>query len=82
MPNFEAYEHFEGRDPVWVMAHLRGKHRKHCLCHQNCMLFKPNEPDNCEIAQANFENCMKFGTVQPMWECPKFDPGNITGRVP
>ena len=69
---YECYEHFKERDPVWVMVHLKGKHRDHCLCHQNCMHFKPNEPDNCEIAQANFENCVKYGTVQPMWECPKF----------
>lgn len=25
---------------------------------------------NCEIANAVFENCAKFGIVTPVWECP------------
>ncbi|GAH89551.1 unnamed protein product, partial [marine sediment metagenome] len=49
-------------------------HREHCLCF-TCVLFKPNSPDNCHIAQATFENCVKFDTVTPMWECPEFQEG-------
>ena len=56
---------------VAVQSELKGLHREHCLCHK-CELFKPASADNCEIAQATFVNCVKFGTTTPMYECPKF----------
>jgi hypothetical protein len=65
------YEH-HGKE-VFVMSHLKGKHREHCLCFQNCKYFKPNTQENCKIAQAVFENCVKFGTITPMWECPEYE---------
>lgn len=65
-----SYVHHGQR--VSVQYHLQGKHRAHCLCFQGCQRFKPGQPDNCEIAQATYENCVKFGTVTPVYECPKF----------
>jgi len=63
------YEHF-GKE-VYVRENLRGQHRKHCLCFM-CAKFFPKAPQNCPIAQATYENCIKFNTVTPMWECPMF----------
>lgn len=54
-----------------VVSVLKGLHRNCCLCF-SCGKFKPGDPDNCPIAEAVFANCVKFGIVTPMWECPKF----------
>lgn len=67
--NYTQYDHHGNR--VWVRADLRGRHRNHCLC-QVCTYFQPGTLLNCEIAQATYENCVKYGTVTPIWECPKF----------
>lgn len=65
------YQHYNVE--VSVQEHLQGLHREHCLCHQNCAYFKPeNREENCEIANANFENCIKYHVVLPVWECPKY----------
>ena len=56
---------------VSVRTDLKGKHKEHCLCFQ-CQEFHPCEDNNCPIAQATFENCVKFNTTTPMWECPEF----------
>mgnify|MGYP003674118048 CR=1 FL=1 len=66
----ERYKHHG--QIVSVQSHLRGTHTDHCLCFQGCVHFKPLKDNNCEIAQANYKNCVKFGTVQPVYECPKF----------
>jgi hypothetical protein len=66
----EVYEHHGAK--VAVRPDLKGKHREHCLCFQNCARFKPGQDDNCEIAKALFENCVKFNVVTPVWECPKY----------
>ena len=63
------YEH-HGRI-VKVRKDLKGLHRENCLCF-SCDKLKINCLDNCEIAQATYENCAKFGIVTPMWEFPKF----------
>lgn len=65
----ERYEH-HGRI-VSVDDMLKGKHREHCLCFI-CDRFNPNSEDNCPIAAATFANCVKFGTVTPVYECPEF----------
>jgi len=57
---------------VSVQEHLKGRHREHCLCWQNCQFFKPNLLENCEIAQANYELCVEYNIVTPVFECPKF----------
>ena len=58
---------------VSVMNTLKGLHAAHCLCFANCKHFKPNTPENCEIAQANYEMDLKFGITTPVWECIKFE---------
>lgn len=67
---YEKYLH-HGVEVV-VKRELKGKHRNHCLCH-SCALFHPEKPENCEIAQAVFSNCIQFNLVTPVWECPKFE---------
>lgn len=66
----EEYEH-HGRK-VTVRSVLRGQHRDHCLCY-DCGKF--NEADraaNCPIANAVHDNCVKYGIVSPVWECPEY----------
>lgn len=58
---------------VSVQSTLKGKHREHCLCHQNCRFFFPEDPEkNCEIAKANFKVCVDYNLVTPVYECPKY----------
>ncbi len=66
---YVQYEHHG--TTVWVDASLKGKHREHCLCFA-CEKFRPGTPENCPIAQATFENCVKFNTTTPVFECPEF----------
>lgn len=71
LPAVEKYEH-HGTE-VNVQKRLRGQHRDHCLCFQECVYFKPGEDDNCEIAQTNYEMCVKFSLTTPVYECPKYE---------
>lgn len=65
------YKH-HGKD-VSVQEHLIGKHKEYCLCYQGCVHFKPeNREENCIIANINFENCIKYDLVLPVWECAKY----------
>ena len=57
---------------VSTSLEYKGIYKQVCLCINGCKRFKPNTTENCEIAQANFENCVKFNTVQPITECPNF----------
>jgi len=71
--SYEVYEH-HGR-LVRVRADLRGRHREMCLCY-DCLKFRPDscraEGPNCPIAQAIYENCVRFGVTTPVFECPEF----------
>jgi hypothetical protein len=58
---------------VSVISELKGKHRQMCLCYA-CRFFKPGQPDNCDIAEANYAVCVKYNVVTPVWECPKYEP--------
>jgi len=71
---FIQYQHHGTQ--VWVREDLKGKHREHCLCWSPCALFKPDDPDNCPIAQANYEFCVKHNVTLPVWECPVFEEKN------
>ena len=57
---------------VSVNPLLKGRHREHCLCYQNCVHFKPGQSDSCEIAEENLALCKKYNLVTPVFECPKF----------
>jgi hypothetical protein len=67
---FEQYEHHG--HVVSVQSNLKGKHRDHCLCFQGCLHFSPGAENNCEIAAAVYQNCVRFNIVTPVWECPRF----------
>jgi hypothetical protein len=62
---------------VTVISVVKGKHRQNCLCFFGCQFFKPGQPDNCEIAQATYENCVKYGTTTPVFECPRFAQAGV-----
>ena len=73
------YEHYGKL--VSVQEHLRGTHRDHCLCFQECKFFKPETREgNCEIANANFKTCVDFGVTLPVFECPKYESLNKTAE--
>ena len=57
---------------VSVQSHLKGNHKEYCLCYCDCVYFKPGTDDNCEIAKANYELCVKYNLVTPVFECPKY----------
>ena len=67
----ERYIHFN--TVVSVQSHLKGKHKDHCLCWQNCLFFKPSEADNCPLAQELYEYDVKYNMVTPVWECAKYE---------
>lgn len=56
-----------------VQEHLLGKHREHCLCWSGCKRFKPNTPENCEIAQKLLQFDIDNGVTTPAWECIKYE---------
>ena len=67
----ERYEH-HGVE-VSVFSHLKGTHRSACLCFSGCKRFRPGEPDNCQIADANYRLCVEYNIVAPVGECPKYE---------
>jgi len=78
------YDHTFGNGrtaTVSVDEDLKGTHREKCLCFRDCVHFKPGTPENCEIAQSNFELCVKYDTVQPVFECPKYS-SNLVDIAP
>jgi hypothetical protein len=55
-----------------VDSSLKGKHKYHCLCYKNCTNFNPGKPDNCKIAELNFQICKIYGVTLPVWECEEY----------
>ena len=43
--------------------------RAECLC-LNCGNLKPGQPDNCQIAQALFEVCVRENVALAVTRCP------------
>lgn len=71
MQPVEKYVHH--KLDVTVLSEVKGKHQKHCLCFNDCGNFHPEKPEqNCQIANAVFKNCVKFGIVTPVYECPMY----------
>lgn len=63
---------------VSVQEEMLGKHREHCLCYQGCKFFKPEtRKGNCGIANAIYKNCVLYGVVTPVWECPKYEKETV-----
>lgn len=69
-PRRIVWYHHHGR-LVATFKDTKGRHRDLCLCYR-CEKLKPDDPDNCRIAQSNLNGCLQFGTVQPVLECPEF----------
>ena len=66
-----TYEH-HGVE-VSVREHLKGRHREHCLCWQNCEFFFPNDKyNNCPIAMELYDLCVLSNVTTPVWECSKY----------
>jgi hypothetical protein len=69
---YEKYTH-HGTE-VTVRKDLKGKHREYCLCY-TCEVFKDGtivSRGGCPTAKALYENCIKYGVVTPVFECPDF----------
>ena len=72
--DYEQYEHWPGKDFVWVRSDLRGRHREHCLCHSCKKLDVTDRKKNCPRANELFAYCVKWDMTTPVWECPEFEP--------
>lgn len=70
-----TYEHHGA--VVSVRESLQGRHREHCLCYR-CDKFKPGEKDNCPLAKALYDMCVKNDMVTPVWECKAFGEKTVT----
>jgi hypothetical protein len=76
---FEIYEHHGAR--VAVRSALKGTHRDLCLCY-DCESFAPAEEgqaSGCPIANAVYENAVKYDLVSPVLECPQFKESVVAG---
>lgn len=67
----EYYKH-HGEKSVAVFSEVKGKHREHCLCYECEKMKKGGAEGQCEIAQAVYDNCVKYDLVSPVYECPEF----------
>jgi hypothetical protein len=71
MSKIIKYEHY-GKN-MSVQEHLKGKHREHCLCFQNCIFFNLEDREkNCSIATALFKFDVENNVTTPVWECEKY----------
>lgn len=57
---------------VSVINKIKGKHKEHCLCWQNCYYFQPNMSYNCRIAKALYEVCVLENVTTPVYECARY----------
>ena len=61
--------HKYGHD-CWETQAMDTLRKEHCMC-LFCERLKPNQSDNCEIAQFLFDNvCKKYGNAFIMTRCP------------
>lgn len=59
--------------PVWVNPLMESHREKECLCF-NCDNLKPDQADNCPIAQSFFEICFKENVALAVTRCPLWKP--------
>lgn len=57
---------------VFVREDLKGKHRQYCLCY-HCKHYSTDRKKNCLISNAIHANCVRYGLVTPVFECPEFE---------
>jgi len=70
MEQVEKYMH-HGRKTN-VISKFKGMHKELCLCHLNCIHYKP-DGKNCNIAQELFEFDIAKGITTPVLECNKYE---------
>ena len=58
---------------VYTNKETMGKHREFCLCFQCSKLNIEERQKNCPIANAIYDNCVKFNLTTPVFECPVFE---------
>ena len=58
---------------VWVNPTTEPLRREECLC-LNCDRLKPGQPDNCPVAQAFYEACVKGNVALAVTRCPEWRP--------
>lgn len=56
---------------VWVNQTTESMRRKECLC-LNCESLKPEQPDNCSVAQAFYDISVKENTALMVTRCPSW----------
>ncbi|OGJ57998.1 hypothetical protein A2635_03130 [Candidatus Peribacteria bacterium RIFCSPHIGHO2_01_FULL_51_9] len=62
-------EHFGTQ--VWVNPTTESMREEECLCF-SCKNLKPNEPDNCPIAQALYQICVREKVALTLTRCPEW----------
>ena len=72
------YNH-HSEEEVSVQEHLKGRHREHCLCHQNCRWFAPHRI--CQISKILYELCINWNIVTPVWECPDYEEETASDTI-
>ncbi|KPJ85672.1 hypothetical protein AMJ57_02240 [Parcubacteria bacterium SG8_24] len=58
---------------VWVNKTTEALRRDECLC-LNCGNLRPNQPDNCPVAQAFFKLCVGENVALAVTRCPIWTP--------
>jgi hypothetical protein len=58
---------------VWVNPTTEPIREAECLCF-NCADLKPGQPDNCHIAQALYQICLRENVAFPVTRCPVWKP--------
>lgn len=58
---------------VWVNPTTESLRRTECLC-LNCENLKPGQPDNCHIAQAFYQICVRENVALAVTRCPVWKP--------
>lgn len=58
---------------AWVNPITELLRKDECLC-LNCNNLKPGKLDNCRIAQAFYEVCVRENVALAVTRCPLFEP--------
>lgn len=75
--NTEKYVH-HGAEVV-VNSEFKGRHKEICLCY-SCENFKPDQRDNCRIAQAVYSLDKSYFLVTPVLECPEYEKKTLPSQ--
>lgn len=65
-------KYFHHGEERWVRSDMMGKNKDFCLCY-SCAKFKPNTPENCEIASGLHAFIIRNHAMAVMWDCAVFE---------